>query len=166
MTDDTTAAGVGSPAALDRLTWSRLNHLQVGRYAEYLVKMEFTLRGFQVYSAEVDDRGIDFVCRKDKGPFFEVQVKSVRGLQYVFFPKQYFEPADSLVAAVVLFFDREEPRLFLVPSVAWLEPDRLLVEHEYHGLKSKPEYGLNISKRNMPLLERFDFGAMVARLAG
>ncbi|HML97252.1 MAG TPA: hypothetical protein PKD75_02115 [Tepidiformaceae bacterium] len=166
MTDDTTAGGVGSPLALDRLTWSRLNHLQVGRYAEYLVKMEFTLYGFQVYSAEVDDRGVDFVCRKDKGPFFEVQVKSVRGLQYVFFPKQHFEPADSLVAAVVLFFDGEEPRLFLVPSVAWREPDRLLVEHDYGGLKSRPEYGLNVSKRNMPLLERFDFGETVARLTG
>jgi len=34
----------------------------VGRYAEYYVKMEFTLHGFDVYSAaEVDDKGIDFV---------------------------------------------------------------------------------------------------------
>lgn len=156
--------GAGEPQSLERHIWSRLNHLQVGRYAEYLVKMEFTLYGFQVYSSEVDDRGIDFVCRKDKGPFFEVQVKSVRGLQYVFFPKQYFEPAETLVAAVVLFFDGEEPKIFLVPSTAWKELDRLLVEHDYPGLKSKPEYGLNISKRNLPLLARFDFGAMVARL--
>ena len=44
--------------------WSELSRLQLGRYAEYFVKMEFTLHGFDVYSAEVDDKGIDFVIRK------------------------------------------------------------------------------------------------------
>ena len=38
--------------------WSRLNHLQLGRYAEYFIKMEFTALGFDVYSAEVDDKGL------------------------------------------------------------------------------------------------------------
>ena len=44
--------------------WSNLNHLQLGKYSEYLVIMEFTRYGFDVYSAEVDDKGIDFVVRK------------------------------------------------------------------------------------------------------
>jgi len=43
-----------------RQRWSKLSTLQLGRYAEYFVKMEFTLHGFDVYSAEVDDKGIDF----------------------------------------------------------------------------------------------------------
>ncbi len=42
--------------------WGKLNHLQLGRYAEYFVKMEFTRHGFDVYSAEVDDKGIDLEC--------------------------------------------------------------------------------------------------------
>lgn len=42
---------------MDRYQWSKLNGLQVGRYAEYFVKMEFTMHGFQVYTSEVDDRG-------------------------------------------------------------------------------------------------------------
>jgi hypothetical protein len=49
---------------MERYEWNRLSPLQVGRYAEYLVKMEFTLYGFDVYTAEVDDKGIDFVVRK------------------------------------------------------------------------------------------------------
>ena len=49
---------------MDKYDWSRLTHLQVGRFAEYFVKMEFTLYGFDVYQAEVDDKGIDFVIRK------------------------------------------------------------------------------------------------------
>lgn len=55
-----------------------LNHLQVGRYAEYLAKMEFTLDGFDVYTAEVDDKGIDLVVRNECRKFHEAQVKAVR----------------------------------------------------------------------------------------
>ena len=46
--------------------WGKLNSMQLGRYAEYFVKMEFTRHGFDVYTAEVDDKGIDFVVRKER----------------------------------------------------------------------------------------------------
>jgi hypothetical protein len=51
---------------MQKYDWTRLNHLQVGKYAEYFVKMEFTLYGFDVYSREVDDRGVSGtrICRK------------------------------------------------------------------------------------------------------
>jgi hypothetical protein len=49
--------------------------------------MEFTLAGFDVYTSEVDEKGIDFIIRKDEDRYYDVQVKSVRGLNYVFFPK-------------------------------------------------------------------------------
>ena len=39
---------------------------KIGKYAEYFVKMEFTQFGFDVYSSEVDDGGIDFVVRKEQ----------------------------------------------------------------------------------------------------
>lgn len=58
-------------------SWSHLNKQQVGTYAEYFVKMEFALHGFQVFKPEVDDRGVDFIVRRDAGPWYEVQVKSV-----------------------------------------------------------------------------------------
>ena len=72
---------------MEKYDWSRLTHLQVGRFAEYYVKMEFTLYGFDVYQAEVDDKGIDFVVRKGHDRCFDIQVKSVRGFNYVFFPQ-------------------------------------------------------------------------------
>jgi len=65
---------------MEKYDWSRLTHLQVGRFAEYFVKMEFTLYGFDVYQAEVDDKGIDFVIRKGHERYFDIQVKSIRGL--------------------------------------------------------------------------------------
>ena len=53
---------------MQRYNWSRLSKQQVGAYTEYFVKMELTMFGFQVYSAEVDDRGIDFIARHGTGP--------------------------------------------------------------------------------------------------
>jgi len=64
---------------MQRYDWARLNQLQVGRYAEYFTKMEFTLYGYEVYTSEVDDRCVDFVVRRDGGQFYDVQVKSFRG---------------------------------------------------------------------------------------
>ena len=71
-------------------TWDHLNHLQLGKYAEYFAKMEFTSAGFDVYTAEVDDKGIDFVVRKDETAYYDVQVKSARGTNYIFM--QTFSP--------------------------------------------------------------------------
>ncbi len=64
--------------ASNKYRWSSLNKLQIGRYAEYYVMMEFTLYGFEVYSSALDDRRIDFVGRDAVDPFYEVKVKSVR----------------------------------------------------------------------------------------
>lgn len=40
------------------MNWSELSSLQLGKYAEYLAKMEFMKHGFDVYSSEVDDKEI------------------------------------------------------------------------------------------------------------
>jgi hypothetical protein len=63
---------------MPNLIWSTLNSLQVGKYAEYLSKMEFTSYGFHVYSNEVDDHGIDFIVKSQSKKYYEIQVKSLR----------------------------------------------------------------------------------------
>lgn len=147
-----------------RYDWAHLNHLQLGRYAEYFTKMEFTMYGFDVYTSEVDDRGIDFVIRKNVHLYYDVQVKSIRGLNYVFFPKHTFSLYEGLLAAVVIFVQEEPPQLYLIPSTAWSQPNALLVSHDYEGKKSKPEWGLNLSQKNMPLLAEYTFDQTVQRL--
>ena len=63
--------------------WSELSHLQLGRYAEYYAKMEFASYGYDVYTSEVDDHGVDFVARNpNDGEYYEIQVKAVRNLDY------------------------------------------------------------------------------------
>jgi hypothetical protein len=134
--------------------WSKLTHLQIGKYAEYFVKMELTLYGFDVYSAEVDDKGIDFILRSKDGRYYDVQVKSSRNMNYIFLPKSLFQPRESLLAAIVQFTDGQLPEAFLIRSTAWLTPNRLLVSRDFEGRRSKPEWGLNFAKRNRELLEQ------------
>jgi hypothetical protein len=126
--------------------------------------MEFALYGFHIYTSELDDHGIDFIARFGSGPFYEVQVKSIRGLNYIFFPKSKFLLSETLLASVVVFLESEAPRTFLIPSTAWREPNPLLADRAFDGLPSKPEFGLNISKKNLPLLERFAFHRTASRL--
>jgi hypothetical protein len=150
---------------MNRYDWKRLTKLQVGKYAEYFVKMEFTLYGFDVYQAEVDDKGIDFVIRKGHDCYHDIQVKSARGFQYIFFPKEYFEPRKNLYAAVVIFNPDEPPKTFLVPATVWLNPNALFVSRDYGPpKKSKPEWGINLSAKNYPLLQDYEFKKVVVTL--
>src|SRR5437879_12301684 len=100
---------------MEKFDWSVLNPLQLGRYAEYFVKMEFTRLGFDVYTSEVDDRGIDFVIRKSGDRYYDVQVKSLRysGTKYVFFLKDKYDLRGNLFAAVGLCSGDGRPPWFL-----------------------------------------------------
>lgn len=149
---------------MQRYQWDLLNKQQVGAYTEYFVKMEFTMFGFQVYSTEVDDRGIDFVARHDNGPFIEIQVKSLRSMGYVFMQKTKFSLNENLYLALGLLFEGKPPKLFLIPSMVWMSPNLIFVERNYDGMKSKPEWGLNISQKNMSALEPYLFELAAERL--
>ena len=139
--------------------WSRLNPLQVGKYAEYLTKMEFTKNGLEVFSPEIDDHGIDLIILKTESEkFYEVQVKSVRDkTNYIYLTKEKLKNSHNILVAVVLFNENQSPKMFLIPIAEWDKPNSLLVDHEYENKKSKPEYGINISKKNMELLNKYPF---------
>ena len=80
-------------------TWADLNHLQTGRYGEYFAKMALVRAGFDVFSPEVDDKGIDLVLRIDGDPprYYDVQVKTVRSRNtYVFMRKDKFRLTSNL----------------------------------------------------------------------
>ena len=141
--------------------WKDLNHLQIGKYAEYLAKMEFILFGFDVFAPELDHKGIDFIVRKDELVCFDIQVKSTRGLNYIYFRKSKFELRKNLYAVIVIFTDQSKADLYLIPSTTWKKTNSLFVEHDYENKKSPPEYGLNLSQKNLPVLEEFKFERVI-----
>lgn len=143
---------------MPNMNWSELSHLQLGRYAEYYAKMEFASYGYDVYTSEVDDHGVDFVARDlDDGQYYEIQVKAVRNLGYVYIRKDkiFFSPVR--LVCLLLFSDGTLPDCYVIPSLVWNHPNRLFVERNYDkpGQKSAPEWGINLSKRNLPLLELY-----------
>jgi hypothetical protein len=151
---------------MPRHHWKSLNTQQVGAYAEYFVKMELTMHGFEVYSTEVDDRGIDFVARRKGGPFIEVQVKSLRSMGYVFMQKTKFPLRDHTYLALCLFTEGQEPSLFLIPSTVWLTPNTIFVDRNYEGegMTSKPEWGLNVSGKNQSAISKYAFESTINAL--
>lgn len=149
---------------MQRYSWSRLNKQQVGRFAEYFVKMEFALYGFEIFTSEVDDRGIDFIVRHASGVFYEVQVKSVRSSNYVFMHKAKFPLRSDRLLSLVLLSEDQPPDLYLISATEWLRPNELLVDRDYEGLKSKPEWGVQLSRRSRLLLEPYRFGVAVLSL--
>ncbi len=139
--------------------WSKLNHLQLGRYAEYYAKMEFASYGLEVYTSEVDDHGVDFIVKLPKeNTFYEVQVKSVRDYGYVFVAKSKMpELTDNRLVCYMHFVDGKLPDVFVIPATAWLNPNAVLADRKYDkpGQKSAPEWGINISKKNYDLLTEY-----------
>lgn len=150
------------------MNWSKLNHLQLGKYGEYLAKMECVKHGLDVYTAEVDDKGIDFIVRNEKDGFFEIQVKSVRNNSYVFMRKEVFTPKHNFYLALLIFETGENPIFFLIPSMDWAKNKHsFLVERKYEGKKSKPEFGINISAKSIAAMHSYyEFSKVIGDFNG
>lgn len=98
-------------------------HAALGPLGGVYVKMAFTQAGFDVYSPEVDDRGLDFVVRAGPGRYYEIQVKSGRIRNtYVFMRKSHFEPAPGLFLALVIVRRAREPGHLPYPVDGLVDP--------------------------------------------
>ena len=144
---------------MPNLKWSDLTHMQLGRYAEYYAKMEFASYGYEVYTSEVDDHGVDFVVKvPGTAHFYEVQVKSVRDYGYVYITKSKMPLlTDNRLVCYINFTDEHLPDLFVIPATAWANPNAVLVERNYDkpGQDSKPEWGISFSKKNYDILSPY-----------
>ena len=140
---------------MDNYDWGKPNHLQIGRYGESLVKLELTRLGCDVYTSDVDDRGIDFIVCLDANKYFDIQVKTIRAYGYVYAEKTKFQSSSNLYMAAVLLIQNRKPQVFLIPRARWDSPDSVFVSNDYPTGKSKPDWGINISKKNLPSLVEF-----------
>lgn len=141
------------------LNWSRaeLTRQKLGAFGEYYAKLAMTSYGMSVYTSEVDDHGIDFVAETKNG-FMKFQVKTIRqGTNYVFMTEEHFNITDkNLFLFLSILTDGEHPMSYIIPATAWkTDNSGIFTYYSYEGKKSKPEYGINLSKKNMPLLENY-----------
>lgn len=119
--------------------------------------MELASYKFEVYTTEVDDHGIDFLIKREESKkFYEIQVKSIREYGYVFMPKSTWHiDHDNLYLVLLIFKEGMLPNVYMIPATAWQNSDELFKDKNYEGLKSDPEFGLNLSLKNQPLLEPY-----------
>ena len=124
--------------------------------------MEFASYGFEVYTSEVDDHGVDFIAKlPGENRFYEIQVKSLREYGYIFMTKSKMpELSDERLVCFLHFVDGKLPDVFIIPSSAWKTPNAVLVDRKYDkpGQKSEPEWGVNVSKKNYDLLNQYQAG--------
>jgi hypothetical protein len=127
------------------LDGGHLNHLQTGRYGRVLRQYGVVRAGFDVFNAEVDDKGIDFVLRVggDVPRYYDIQVKTVRSRNtYVLMRKDKFRLTPNLLLALVILDAGSEPEMYLIPASAWRHAKPPFADRDYDGLESAPEYGL------------------------
>ena len=150
----------------ERYQWSALNHMQIGRYAEHLATMRFIEAGLEVYTSEVDDRGVDQLVRYAPGRCLEVQVKAVRNRNLTFVKKKHLGMTEKDVntrlrcgycMAFFLFEDGREPDFFLIPGYAWLEPNALLADNPVGDRTYGPYFQLSPTKKAQPILDGYRF---------
>lgn len=156
------------------LQFNELNHLQIGRLGEYWVKMLFTSANLDTYYSDVDDKAIDFVIRLDNAQHVDVQVKTIRvsKSKYVFITKESWKEVEmsrnNLYLALVLLFENEYPQTYLIPASAWLNTNNstLLCDRKYKesGKKSKDEWGVNISAKNMAQLNEYRAELQISKI--
>ena len=101
---------------------------------------------------------MDFVAKDVKtGKFFEVQVKSIRPGSPICIEKDKLFLDEQHLICFLYFKDGEFPIVYIIPATAWKTQNKALVERNYDkpGQNSTPEWAINYSKKNVPLLEKY-----------
>lgn len=137
---------------MPNLSWSQISPLQLGKIAEYYAQAEFLSYGFEIYDTAVDDRGIDFIARKND-EFFEIQVKAVRNYNYTFISESKMPRlSEKRLVCYMNFIDNEQPIAYVIPATVWMSPNEVFT-HKKH--ENGAEYGINNSRKNAYILDNY-----------
>lgn len=131
-----------------RTTYQHLNRIQKGAFAEAYAKMAFTLEGFEVYSTEFDDRGIDFVIRNTSGHFLSVQVKATMGSANPFIYKDKFSESPSFLFCAIRLIEGIQPEVYIARGTDWLEGKAYLAFNSFGG-QAGAYYEMRFSEKYM-----------------
>ena len=79
--------------------WSGLHHIVLGRIAEMYATIEFLKRGFEIYTTEADNVGVDLLAIDNEKNTYMIQVKACRDGNYQFVKEKNF-----IIKTIILFF--------------------------------------------------------------
>ncbi len=137
------------------LRWSSLSRLQRGNFAETFAKISFMMEQYEVFSTDVDEKGVDFVAKSLDGKYYEVQVKSVIDRNYTFVVEDKF--FEELLICLILFEDNTFPKIYLFKKKDWNDENYSLLRLNKFDNATQKEYGFHLSKKYDAILEQFKF---------
>ena len=117
--------------------------------------------GYLVYSAEIDDRGVDFVVRNETGRHFDVQVKTVTDRNYTYITESKF--SESLWICLVVLREGGHPTLYLFSGRDWNSDTNDLLQRHHYPKSKEAEYGIHIAEKRVSVMEQFAFDRSVER---
>ncbi|PKG24271.1 hypothetical protein [Niallia nealsonii] len=131
---------------------------ELNRKAKEVVKEKF-----QEYGVNIIEKDRTFSVKTKEGKEIEVLVKSIRRpTEYVLILKKHMDANQSnYYIALVIFSGDNTPELFLIPAIAFLQPNDLLRDRPNY---KNPEYGMNVSNKNMPLLIIYKFETYIGKI--
>ena len=151
------------PPAMLKTSYNHLNNIQKGSFAEAYAKMAFTLEGFEVYTTDYDDRGVDFVIRNGDGYYFSVQVKSVgEGSNPFVYAEKFIATGEFLFCAVRLV-EGEHPDLYLASGKDW-DTEKECLHFNPGGGSAGAYYEMRFAKIYSESLIRHKFENYIERL--
>ena len=110
---------------------------------------------------------IDFDDTMVVGNFLKIaneifkETKKIQDLQSYYVEDNFDVTDESLYLLLIILTDGEHPALYAIPASAWNRTEPPFVFHNYEGKKSEPEYGLNLSKKNLPQIDQYRIEKMI-----
>ncbi|NRA39111.1 MAG: hypothetical protein HRU15_13285 [Planctomycetes bacterium] len=147
-----------------KTSYSHLNTIQKGYFGEAYAKMAFTLEGFEVYSTEYDDRGIDFVVRNTSGKFFSIQAKSFGDNVNPFIYADKFQCSDDFIFCAVHLSEGQQASVYVACGNEWEDEDLTCLHHNPGGGKSGPYYEMRFAHSYVEQLKQFAFHKYTERI--
>lgn len=138
-----------------------MNATDLGKYAKVFFSDKLKTLGFDLIDYNLD--GAD-ICAKRKDKYYKFKVKSIRkpNTRYIKIKKKDVDIKDeSLFIAAILFYSDDTSKVFLIPVIDLTKDNDLFRNRDYLKMKSTPEWGLNITEKNMNILNQYEIGKML-----
>ncbi|MCM0648435.1 hypothetical protein NBE98_08615 [Clostridium swellfunianum] len=137
---------------------------ELGKYSKVFLRDKLKTLGLDLMDNNLDDANI---CAKVKDKYYKFKVKSIRkpSTGYIKIKKKDIDTTDeSLFIATILFYNNGISKIFLIPAVDLTKDNDLFRSRDYPKGKSTPEWGLNVTEKNMDTLNQYEISEMLKKL--
>ena len=141
----------------------------IGFYVYQKNKIKKESRNF--FEKILNENNIKFVFDKNAynvdiaNKSYKIIIRAYNG-NYTFIAKtQLPELKDDIFVAIVWWNNEKPESIYLIPTTEWNNKNsNIFVEKNYNGLKSKPEWGINLSDNKKEQLDPYEISAVIGNL--